>query len=100
MISLVVNLSPLLTNLENFLNLMSLQVMDEEKMDSLTLEVDFFLVYVSRRCGGFNLLGKNDFTHFLYQYTYLLTSQLENQRLYFQEKITQIEKDAAEQVST
>lgn len=79
---------------------MSLQVMDEEKMDSLTLEVDFFLVYVSRRCVGFNLLGKNDFTHFLYQYTYLLTSQLENQRLYFQEKITQIEKDAAEQVST
>ena len=43
---------------------------------------------------------KNDFTHFLCQYTYLLTSQLENQRLYFQEKITQIEKDAAEQVST
>lgn len=47
------------------------EVMDEEKMDSLTLE-----------------------------YTYLLTSQLENQRHYFQEKITQIEKDAAEQVSS
>jgi len=47
------------------------EVMDEEKMDSLTLE-----------------------------YTYLLTSQLENQRLYFQEKITQIEKDAAEQVNS
>lgn len=47
------------------------QVMGEEKMDSLTLE-----------------------------YTYLLTSQLENQRHYFQEKITQIEKDAAEQVSS
>ncbi|KAJ7388721.1 hypothetical protein OS493_035999 [Desmophyllum pertusum] len=46
-------------------------VMDEEKMDSLTLE-----------------------------YTYLLTSQLENQRLYFQEKITQIEKDAAKQVGS
>lgn len=45
--------------------------MDEEKMDSVTLE-----------------------------YTYLLTSQLENQRLYFQEKITQIEKDAAEQVNS
>jgi len=47
------------------------QVMDEEKMDSVTLE-----------------------------YTYLLTSQLENQRLYFQEKITQIEKEAAEQASS
>lgn len=44
------------------------QVADEEKMDSLSLE-----------------------------YTYLLTSQLENQRLYFQDKITQIEKDAVEQ---
>ncbi|KAJ7388720.1 hypothetical protein OS493_035998 [Desmophyllum pertusum] len=47
------------------------QVMDDEKMDSLTLE-----------------------------YTYLLTSQLENQRLYFQEKITQIEKDAVKQVGS
>ncbi|XP_068678805.1 BRCA1-associated protein-like isoform X5 [Montipora foliosa] len=34
------------------------------------------------------------------EYTYLLTSQLENQRHYFQEKITQIEKDSAEQVSS
>ena len=38
-------------------------------------------------------------SHFCFQYTYLLTSQLENQRHYFQEKITQIEKDAAEQVN-
>ncbi|XP_028519639.1 BRCA1-associated protein isoform X2 [Exaiptasia diaphana] len=46
------------------------QLGDEEKLDSLTLE-----------------------------YTYLLTNQLENQRLYFQEKITQIETEAADQVS-
>lgn len=34
------------------------------------------------------------------EYTYLLTSQLENQRLYFQEKITRIEEEAAEQASS
>ncbi|XP_031570682.1 BRCA1-associated protein-like isoform X2 [Actinia tenebrosa] len=32
------------------------------------------------------------------QYTYLLTNQLENQRMYFQEKITRVETEAAEQV--
>ncbi|KAK3737456.1 hypothetical protein QZH41_008333, partial [Actinostola sp. cb2023] len=45
------------------------QLGDEEKLDSLTLE-----------------------------YTYLLTNQLENQRMYFQEKITRIETEAADQV--
>ncbi|EDO31557.1 predicted protein [Nematostella vectensis] len=43
---------------------------DDEKLDSLTLE-----------------------------YTYLLTNQLENQRLYFQEKVTRIETEAAAQVA-
>lgn len=45
------------------------QVGDEEKLDSITLE-----------------------------YTYLLTSQLESQRLYFEEKIAFVEKDAFQQI--
>ena len=43
----------------------------EEKMDSITLE-----------------------------YTYLLTNQLESQRIYFEEKLANIEKMAQEQVPT
>ncbi len=32
------------------------------------------------------------------QYTYLLTSQLESQRLYFEEKLARVETDLNEQV--
>ena len=35
---------------------------------------------------------------YLCQYTYLLTSQLESQRLYFEEKLTRVEEEAREQV--
>jgi len=33
------------------------------------------------------------------QYTYLLTSQLESQRLYFEEKLARVEQDLNEQVN-
>ncbi|XP_019855979.1 PREDICTED: BRCA1-associated protein-like [Amphimedon queenslandica] len=33
------------------------------------------------------------------EYTYLLTSQLESQRLYFEEKLTRVEEEAREQIS-
>lgn len=33
------------------------------------------------------------------QYSYLLSSQLESQRLYFEEKMAHIEKDLTEQVA-
>ena len=77
-------------------------------MDSLTLEVFCLFAVALEICKPefrcillySDLLLTAFFCHFSSKYTYLLTSQLENQRLYFQEKITQIEKDAADQAST
>lgn len=62
----------------------------EEKIDSLQLEVRLFPLVMS---------GTSDEEVFLLQYSYLLSSQLESQRLYFEEKMAHIEKDLTEQVS-
>ena len=62
-----------------------MQLPGDEKLDSLQLEV---LQYNSM----------TELTVSITQYTYLLTSQLESQRHYFEGKVTQIETEAQEQV--
>lgn len=58
----------------------------------------------SRSCQRSALLGVilGDGSHlplFCFQYSYLLTSQLESQRIYWENKIVRIEKDTAEEVN-
>lgn len=65
-----------------------------EKIDALQLEV-------SASCSPFYLLDKhrNVLTDSApLQYSYLLTSQLESQRIYWENKIVHLEKETAEEV--
>ena len=68
----------------------TLQIADDEKIDSLQLEV----CRVTERVVWSRLNRL-----FLSQYTYLLTSQLESQRLFFEEKLLRVEEEANDKVS-
>lgn len=64
---------------------------DAEKIDALQLEVKIPSV-----C---NLQHRKDPIDYLHpQYSYLLTSQLESQRIYWENKIAHLEKEVAEEV--
>ena len=75
--------------------LLAIQVGDDEKIDSLQLEVGAATSLLASNEG---LLRKSLLLPL--QYTYLLTSQLESQRLFFEEKLARVEKEANEQVSS
>ncbi len=66
----------------------------DEKIDALQLEVCVCVcVWYSAIIISFKQI-------FFLQYSYLLTSQLESQRIYWENKIVHLEKDTAEEVRT
>lgn len=65
-----------------------------EKIDALQLEVRVFSVAVK----SMNRAGSILRSFSPSQYSYLLTSQLESQRIYWENKIAHLEKEAAEEV--
>ena len=85
-------------------------IMQTEKVDSIQLEVTLKINHmdpfwsISLFClYDFGFVGKQNLkmTYFstLFQYTYLLTSQLESQRHYFEERMASIEQEALKRVS-
>ncbi len=66
----------------------------DEKIDALQLEVCVCV------CVCYSAIIISFKQIFFLQYSYLLTSQLESQRIYWENKIVHLEKDTAEEVRT